>query len=114
MSAAIGLLWGAMLFGAIGVFASEVSQLGVPGIWFPYGVGVSRTEYTYLAFDIALFVYLLSPPLAFCSAARLGGLSVLLRDGAEPMRMRRLRPFAGPLPGSGHDGEIFLPFICSE
>ena len=49
----------AMLLGGIGVFASELSRLGVPGIWFPYGVGVSRTEYAYVAFDVALFVYLL-------------------------------------------------------
>ena len=58
----------AMLLGWIGVFASELSRLGVPGIWFPYGVGVSRTQYAYVAFDVALFVYLLhrlwrfSPP----------------------------------------------------
>jgi hypothetical protein len=51
---------GALLSGAIGVFSSEVSRLGVPGIWFPYGVGVSRTEYTYLVFDVALFVYLVA------------------------------------------------------
>jgi len=31
----------------------------VPGIWLPYGVGVSRTEYAYFAFDIVLFIYLL-------------------------------------------------------
>ncbi len=49
----------AMLLGGIGVFASELSRLGVPGIWFPYGVGVSRTEYAYVAFDVALFAYLL-------------------------------------------------------
>jgi hypothetical protein len=49
----------AMVLGGIGVFASELSRLGAPGIWFPYGVGVSRTQYAYVAFDIALFVYLL-------------------------------------------------------
>jgi len=49
----------AMLLGAIGVFASELSKIGVPGIWFPFGVGVSRTQYTYVAFDVVLFIYLL-------------------------------------------------------
>ena len=49
----------AMVLGAIGTFASELSRLGVPGIWLPYGVGVSRTEYAYFAFDIVLFIYLL-------------------------------------------------------
>jgi hypothetical protein len=49
----------AMLLGGIGVFASELGRLGVPGIWFPYGVGVSRTQYAYVAFDVALFAYLL-------------------------------------------------------
>jgi hypothetical protein len=47
------------VLGAIGTFASELSRLGVPGIWLPYGVGVSRTEYAYFAFDIVLFIYLL-------------------------------------------------------
>jgi len=49
----------AVVLGAIGLFASELSRLGVPGIWFPFGVGVSRTEYTYFAFDAVLFIYLL-------------------------------------------------------
>jgi hypothetical protein len=34
-------------------------MLHVPGIWFPFGTGVSRTEYAYAAFDVALFVLLL-------------------------------------------------------
>jgi hypothetical protein len=49
----------ALVLGSIGLFATELSEIGVPGIWFPWGVGVSRTEYAYAAFDIALFVYLL-------------------------------------------------------
>ncbi|MFT3763836.1 MAG: glycoside hydrolase family 2 [Pseudoxanthomonas sp.] len=31
----------------IGLFAGEVSAMGVPGIWFPFGIGVSRTQYAY-------------------------------------------------------------------
>jgi hypothetical protein len=32
-------------------FAGEVGSIGVPGIWFPFGIGVSRTQY---AFAIAI------------------------------------------------------------
>lgn len=28
-------------------FADELSSIGVPGIWFPLGIGVSRTQYAY-------------------------------------------------------------------
>jgi hypothetical protein len=49
----------AVILGSVGLFAPELGQLGVPGIWFPFGVGVSRTEYAYAAFDVVLFVYLL-------------------------------------------------------
>jgi hypothetical protein len=61
----------AMVLGAIGLFASELSRLGVPGIWFPYGVGVSRTEYAYFAFDIVLFIYLLQRLWQFASSRQL-------------------------------------------
>jgi hypothetical protein len=31
-------------------FGGELlDPLGVPGIWFPYGIGVSRTQYIYVA-----------------------------------------------------------------
>ena len=45
---------------AIGLFAIELSTLGVPGIWFPFGTGVSRAQFAYLAFDIAFAWLLLS------------------------------------------------------
>ncbi|MBB6185880.1 glycoside hydrolase [Rhodanobacter sp. MP7CTX1] len=60
-----------MVLGAIGLFASELSRLGVPGIWFPYGVGVSRTEYAYFVFDIVLFIYLLQRLWRFTPSRRL-------------------------------------------
>ncbi len=44
---------------AIAVFASELSMLHVPGIWFPFGTGVSRTQYALAAFSALLFVLLL-------------------------------------------------------
>jgi hypothetical protein len=49
----------ALLSVGIGLFAQELSLIGVPGIWFPFGVGVSRTEYAYIALDVLLFLYLL-------------------------------------------------------
>lgn len=48
-----------MLLLYIGLFAQELSALHIPGIWFPFGVGVSRTQYAYAAFDVALFLLLL-------------------------------------------------------
>lgn len=49
----------AMILVSIGLYAQEVSALGVPGIWFPFGVGVSRTQFAYAAFSIVAFVVLL-------------------------------------------------------
>lgn len=43
----------AMLIG-VGLFASELSALHLPGIWFPYGTGVSRTQFAYAGADITL------------------------------------------------------------
>lgn len=50
---------------SVGLFASELSAIGVAGIWFPYGVGVSRTQFAYAAFDIALLILLIKKLLAF-------------------------------------------------
>ena len=43
----------------IGLFAAELTRIGVPGIWFPYGTGVSRTQYAYAGFIVLLFALLL-------------------------------------------------------
>ncbi|MBN8713975.1 MAG: glycoside hydrolase family 2 [Xanthomonadales bacterium] len=37
----------ALLLVCIGLFAEELSLIGIQGIWFPFGVGVSRTQYAY-------------------------------------------------------------------
>ncbi|HSM95091.1 MAG TPA: hypothetical protein VLT91_03540 [Rhizomicrobium sp.] len=50
----------ALIFLGIGLFAQEVGMLGVQGIWFPFGVGVSRTEYAHAVFDVLMFAYLLA------------------------------------------------------
>jgi hypothetical protein len=44
---------------SIGLFAQELSALHVPGIWFPFNTGVSRTQFAYAAFIIVLFALLL-------------------------------------------------------
>jgi hypothetical protein len=44
----------AVLAIAVARFAQELSAIHVPGIWFPFGTGVSRTQYAYAVFDIAL------------------------------------------------------------
>jgi hypothetical protein len=49
----------AIVCGSATVFARELSQLHVPGIWFPFGVGVSLSECANLAFAAMLFIYLL-------------------------------------------------------
>jgi hypothetical protein len=67
---AIWLGLAAFLCMTIGLFATELSIIGVPGIWFPFGVGVSRTEYAYAAFDIVMFFYLLQRLWAYAPTAR--------------------------------------------
>ncbi len=41
-----------------GQFAGELSAIGLRGIWFPFGVGVSRTQYLFAIFDVVLFAIL--------------------------------------------------------
>ena len=43
----------------IGLFATELNALGVPGIWFPYGTGVARGQYAYAVFIPLLFLLIL-------------------------------------------------------
>ncbi|WP_130620727.1 glycoside hydrolase [Dyella amyloliquefaciens] len=49
---------GAILVG-VGLFATELNGLGIPGIWFPYGTGVARGQYAYAAFIPLLFALIL-------------------------------------------------------
>jgi len=47
-------LTGAMLvLVSVGQFATELSQIGVPGIWFPFGTGVSRAQFAYALFFVS-------------------------------------------------------------
>lgn len=54
---------------SIGLFARELSVLGIQGIWFPFGTGVSRTQFAYAAFDAVLFALLLHRFLFFAHGA---------------------------------------------
>ncbi|AHF17266.1 hypothetical protein NIASO_04890 [Niabella soli DSM 19437] len=54
-----GLVLLATLLVATGLFAPELSALHIQGIWFPFGVGVSRSQYAYMAFDVILFIILI-------------------------------------------------------
>jgi hypothetical protein len=45
---------------SIGQFAGELSAIGVPTIWFPFGMGVSLTNYAYLLGTFAIAVLLWS------------------------------------------------------
>jgi hypothetical protein len=53
-----------MLVVAVALFAAELSAIGIPGIWFPFGVGVSRTQFALaLAFPLlAVFLHLRTLP----------------------------------------------------
>ena len=62
-----------------GLFGGELlDPIGVPGIWFPFGIGVSRTQYIFAVF-IPLLAFLIvrtwggsRPPPASTSAPSLG------------------------------------------
>ncbi|WP_266170454.1 glycoside hydrolase family 2 [Dyella subtropica] len=43
----------------IGLFATELNALGIPGIWFPYETGVARGQYAYAVFIPLLFLLIL-------------------------------------------------------
>lgn len=49
----------AMALVMVGLFASDLSTLGVPGIWFPFNIGVSRSQYAY-ALALPLLAWLLA------------------------------------------------------
>ena len=54
------LVFLAMLLVTIALFPKEVSELHIiPGIWFPYGVGVSRGQYFYAAFVFVMYAILI-------------------------------------------------------
>jgi len=58
-----------MAFILIAQFADELSAIGAPGIWFPFGIGVSRTQYAY-AIAIPLLALLIVATLVARSSSR--------------------------------------------
>jgi predicted permease len=60
----------AVVLVSVGLFAQELSALHIPGIWFPFGTGVSRTQFAYAAFFAALFALLLRRLLFFAQRER--------------------------------------------
>jgi len=49
----------AILLVSAGLFAQEISALHIQGIWFPFGVGVSRTQFSYAFFVAVMFIILI-------------------------------------------------------
>lgn len=50
----------AALLMLIALFPKQISDLNIiPGIWFPYGVGVSRAQFFYVAFVFVMYVVLI-------------------------------------------------------
>jgi len=50
----------AALLMLIALFPKEISDLHIiPGIWFPYGVGVSRGQFFYVAFVFVMYAVLI-------------------------------------------------------
>lgn len=58
----------AVLMIAMSLFPGEISLLRIPGIWFPFGVGVSRTEYAIAVFLLLMPALLVSRLLRFAPA----------------------------------------------
>jgi hypothetical protein len=55
-----GLVLVAALLMLIALFPKEISDLHIiPGIWFPYGVGVSRGQFFYMAFVFVMYAVLI-------------------------------------------------------
>lgn len=49
----------AAICAAIGLFAPELSTIGLKGVWFPYGAPVSRTQFAFAALIVMVFVAVL-------------------------------------------------------
>lgn len=60
----------AMVVLAAGIFGGELHYLGTPGIWFPFGVGLSLGESAYAAFVPLLAAMLLRRLWSFAGAGR--------------------------------------------
>jgi hypothetical protein len=75
----------AMILVAIGQFAPELSRIGIPGIWFPFDTGVSRTQFAYAAFDVSFLIFLWTRLVAALDRSRIS------RPDFETFEQRRRR-----------------------
>lgn len=49
----------AAICAAVGLFAPELSTIGLKGVWFPFGAPVSRTQFAFAALIVVVFVAVL-------------------------------------------------------
>jgi hypothetical protein len=82
----------AMVVLAVGLFGSEFRYFGTPGIWFPFGIGVSLSEYS-----IAVF----TPIMAVLLVRRVWTSARLQRDKTHALTPVELTEAAGPHPATG-------------
>lgn len=71
----------AVLLISVGLYAQEVSKLGIKGIWFPFGTGVSRTQFAYAAFYLPFFFLLWRRLQSFARRSRSLAVSVIGSGG---------------------------------
>jgi hypothetical protein len=72
---------------SVSLFAQELSLVGVPGIWFPFGVGVSRSEFANAIFYVALIALLLQRLYSFRGIS--GGHAAMLTSTDQPFAIER-------------------------
>ncbi|WP_394840719.1 hypothetical protein LZC95_27050 [Pendulispora brunnea] len=65
----------AVLIGLVAQFANEWNALHVPGIWFPFGVGVSRTQFALAGLIVVLTALLFGRLLSIARAYRIDDLA---------------------------------------
>jgi hypothetical protein len=93
---------------AVGLFANELTMLGMKAVWFPFGMGVSRTQFAYGALILVLFMMIVeqfvsmaSPPKSDPEPDNWGPIPVL-----EPVRVTvgARRPGGG---GAAPSGRVY-------
>ncbi|HEY1447522.1 MAG TPA: hypothetical protein VGF33_03225 [Caulobacteraceae bacterium] len=84
---------------AVGLFANELTMIGMTPVWFPFGVGVSRTQFAYAALVVILFamvleefVRLASPPKPEPVADNWGPVPTPVLEPVRVMAGRARRP----------------------
>jgi hypothetical protein len=55
---------------AVGLFANELTLVGMKAVWFPFGMGVSRTEFAYATLILVLFLMIVEQFVRLASPAK--------------------------------------------